>query len=320
MIWFKNLETRAKLLLSFGMMALLLGVVIVIAYNTVSTIQESERSLYEQEFIGVVNLIDMRAYWDRQRTRVLEVVITRDPDKQRLLQNDIEDRSKQIDEAMIKLAKYYRHEPRFISKIEELKSILAIFRSTRLEVIQLVQTGRIEEAKPIIEGIQAQRYQKIHDIASELEQEMLARAHAQFATSSQVTDRSVSLFALVGMLALLIGLILTVVLSRLISQPLREITMVAERMSAGDLTVELADEQRNDEIGKLIHTFARLAKDLRAQISEMVSGANYLSSAAGEIVSSTSQLAASASQSAAAVSETAITVEEVRQTAQVASQ
>jgi methyl-accepting chemotaxis protein len=160
-------------------------------------------------------------------------------------------------------------------------------------------------------------------------------------------------------LAVAIALLAGYLITRNISGPLRSLTLTAERVTAGDLGVEEPDSTRGDEIGVLAraldrmrrslrgmaetaeqiatgdlrasvtpqsradvlgNAFARMTTDLRAQIKELIEGANVLSAAASEIVASSSQLAASATQSAAAVSETTTTVEEVRQTAQLASQ
>ena len=156
-------------------------------------------------------------------------------------------------------------------------------------------------------------------------------------------------------LAILAGFLIT----RNIARPLQRLTKVAERITVGDLSVHLPPDDRSDEVGALArafdrmaqslralaaaagqiaagdlrsavkphspddvlgNAFARMTENLRAQIHQLVEGANVLGSVASEIVTSTSQLAASASQSAAAVSETTTTVEEVRQTAHVASQ
>ena len=160
---------------------------------------------------------------------------------------------------------------------------------------------------------------------------------------------------LFGTLAALVGLLIT----RNISRPLGNLTAVAERITMGDLGVNVAVEHRGDEVGKLAeafgrmlrslrtmaataeqiaggdlrtpfkpqsaqdvlgNAFARMSEDLRGQIRDLTEGANVLGSAASEIVASTSQLAAAAAESAGAVSETTTTVEEVRQTAQLASQ
>lgn len=159
--------------------------------------------------------------------------------------------------------------------------------------------------------------------------------------------------------ALLLATIAAFLITRNIAPPLQQLTSIAERITTGDLSVELPTDDRSDEVGSLArafrrmtislramataaeeiasgdlrtavrpqssndvlgNAFARMTADLRDQIREMSEGANLLGTAANEIVASTSELAASASESAAAVSETTTTVEEVRQTAQLASQ
>ncbi len=150
------------------------------------------------------------------------------------------------------------------------------------------------------------------------------------------------------------------VITRNIATPLKEISATAERIAAGDLNVTISTmSDREDEVGILAQTFARMTDSLKAMAAvagkiaggdlrvkvqpqsdkdvlanafaamvenlrrltvDITEAVNVLGSSANEIVATTTQLAASASESAAAVSETTTTVEEVRQTAQVASQ
>ncbi|OOG57981.1 CHASE3 domain-containing protein [Polaromonas sp. C04] len=168
-----------------------------------------------------------------------------------------------------------------------------------------------------------------------------------------------SIIALGTLIALALALLAGFLITRNIARPLQRLTTVVERITVGDLSGQLPPSDRSDEVGALArafdrmtqslrtmaaaagqiatgdlrstvkpqspedvlgNAFARMTENLRAQIHQLVEGANVLGSVASEIATSTSQLAASASQSAAAVSETTTTVEEVRQTAHVASQ
>jgi methyl-accepting chemotaxis protein len=190
-----------------------------------------------------------------------------------------------------------------------------------------------------------------------LEEDRLLQARAASAeTAFQITRWSIILGTLV---ALLLSGIAGFVLSRNIATPLKALTGVAERITAGDLNVQVPLNERADEVGALARAFdrmvqslrkmasiaeriaagdlratiepqspgdqlgvafARMTTNLRQQIGGMVEGAAVLGSAATQIVASTAQLAAGASQSAAAVTETTTTVEEVRQTAQMSTQ
>jgi methyl-accepting chemotaxis protein len=101
------------------------------------------------------------------------------------------------------------------------------------------------------------------------------------------------------------------------NRTLRQMAMVAQSISEGDLRVTIEPQSDHDVLGK---AFASMIQNLRGLTANLHEGINVLSSSASEISTSTSELAASATQTAAAVSETTTTVEEVRQTAQMSSE
>lgn len=123
-----------------------------------------------------------------------------------------------------------------------------------------------------------------------------------------------------GLIALLTGVVIAVFLNQIIANPLREISGVAERVAAGDLTVNVPSDDRRDEVGALAQTFHRMVENLQEVTQEIREGVNVLASSANEILISTTQVASGAAETATAVSETTATVEEVKQTAQVSSQ
>jgi len=143
-------------------------------------------------------------------------------------------------------------------------------------------------------------------------------AHIEPLAARLVRYGGIILIVMVG--SLLITLPIATRLNATIANPIREIAEAVSRIAAGDLTVGIAFVSRKDELGVLATKINEMTENLRAQIRELIEGANVLGSAASEIVASTTQLAASASESAAAVTETTTTVEEVRQTVQVSNQ
>lgn len=228
------------------------------------------------------------------------------------------------------------------------------------EVIAVIQTKGADAGFQILKAGKGRTLtEEISKLIGQMEAEAqgLLKIRAQAAESDARNAKSIIVLGTLVVLALAAaaGLLIT----RNISRPLQELTAVAERITLGDLSVDVQTDARADEVGVLARTFARMtqslrsmaaaaeqiaardlrstiqphspsdmlgnafarmSENLRAQIRELVEGANVLGSSASEIVASTSQLAASASESAAAVSETTTTLEEVRQTAQLASQ
>jgi methyl-accepting chemotaxis protein len=358
MNWFMNLQTRTKLSVGFGVMIVLLVITIITAYAAITAIRDSQQRLFDQEFVGVVDMVELRADLNRQRSQMLEMTITTDRSELEALAGDIRSRTREIDDSLQGLVAIFRNNTRFLAKLDELKNTNTAYRQAREAQIRFLFEGRREEARQF-EGPQSERFEKIYALAVELGDELLENARAQIAASAELSARSVRAFALLGGLALVLGVAMTIAVNGLISRPLRDLTTVAERIALGDLSVNVPVDRRTDEVGVLARTFdrmtqslratasvaeqiatgdlrstvkplspndvlgnafARMSENLRDQIRGLVEGANVLGSAASEIVASTTQLASSASESAVAVSETTTTVEEVRQTAQMASQ
>ena len=320
MNWFKNLKTGTKLLVGFGGMTVALATIIVIAYGAITSIRDSQRQLFEREFTGVVGMSELRTDLNRQRASALDMMLTVNRGEQEALKKDIAIRVGVIDESLQKLTALYRDNATVIRKLDDLKDMLVVFRQARDAQVKLIFDGKIDEAKRSVVGAQAERFDKIQATSLELGNDLLEHARTRIAESGELAARSVRLFALFGTLALLMGVAMTALLTRLIARPLVDVASVAERMASGDLTVNVATHAGTDEVGVLIRNFGKMAESLRDQLRGLAEGANVLGASASEIVASTVQLAASASESAVAVSETTTTVEEVRQTAQVASQ
>jgi methyl-accepting chemotaxis protein len=239
--------------------------------------------------------------------------------------------------------------PLIADSLTELQNTIDVRKSRDFAAAQaLVLAGGVNKSLDTIRS----RLQEMNAEESELLQVRTEVAQSD-AREAQLTIILGTLGALV--IATLAGLLIT----RHIAGPLLALTEVAERITAGDLTVKAQVSERSDEVGILARAFERMRNSLRTmagvaeqiangdlraslqpqsandllgtalvrmidnlrrQIGGMVEGAAVLGSAANQIVASSTQLASAASQSAAAVTETTTTVEEVRQTAQLTSQ
>lgn len=359
MSWFRNLKTGTKLVLGFGVMIALLGVAMATGYTAITAIRDSQQRLFEREFASAVDLTELRADQNRQRARMLELTLTTNPTELNNIVQEIRSRVKEIDDSLRRLARAYQSDPGALHKIEELTSLLAAHRQARDTQIALVFDGKAEEARQADENLQAERFEKMRQISVELSGNAVRHAEQSLTEANLQVARSLRGFAMLGALALLVGVAMTVVLNRLISRPLQGLTSVAERITLGDLSVAVSPDGRSDEVGLLSRAFSRMtqslqemagfarqiaASDLRVQVkpqserdvlgnafatmvenlrrmtSELSEGVNVLASSASEILASTTQVASGAAETGTAIAQTTTTVEEVKQTAQVSSQ
>jgi methyl-accepting chemotaxis protein len=168
-----------------------------------------------------------------------------------------------------------------------------------------------------------------------------------------------NVIVIIGVIFLVLASILFYFFSKRLTLPLVNIAGAAQKIAAGDLTVEITSGSRQDEIGSLSRAFelmtgslkerARAAEQiaagdltvkvtplsdadvlgnafsvmvekLRSQTKGIMEGFNVLSSAVSEILAATTQVASGTAESAAAISETTTSVEEVRHAAQLTSE
>ncbi len=129
-----------------------------------------------------------------------------------------------------------------------------------------------------------------------------------------------------SLLALLIGILAAVIITRQITRPLRETLGVVERIAAGDLTHNLRITRR-DELGALQQGIQRMAVTLRELIGGIRDSVTQIASAAEELSAVTEQTSAGVNsqkvetdQVATAMHEMAVTVQEVARNAEQASE
>ncbi|CAH2214407.1 methyl-accepting chemotaxis protein [Tepidibacter aestuarii] len=140
------------------------------------------------------------------------------------------------------------------------------------------------------------------------------------AEAFQSVHKLKNLTTVILIVAAILIIIFSIIISSNIATPLMKIANVASRIATGDLTVELDEEKRSDEIGILTQAIRNMLKNLKEQTKETINGVDVLAASVNEITVSLTQVTTGAAQTSSAVSETTATVEEVKQTVYVSSE
>jgi len=240
-------------------------------------------------------------------------------------------------------------EPLINSKFAELQETIDLRRTRGFgPAAQEVLTDKGKNAMDSIRKLVGEMQEEETGLLTRRSAEEKERAHR---TEMTIILGSLGAFVLLS----LAGIFLT----RNIAVPLREVSVAAQKIASGDLSVEVISNGRRDEVGVLAATFtemtaslgqmAKMAKQisdgdlmvevkpksdqdvlgkafavmvekLRRVTGEIQQSIGILSSSAQQIVATTTQVASAATETATAVAETTTTVEEVKQTAQLATQ
>jgi methyl-accepting chemotaxis protein len=321
MKWFLDFTTRGKLFACFSVMFVLFAAVIATAYSGIAAVLESQDRLYKQDFANVRDLMALRASQNEMRALMLEAQLLSKRTEQDPLLAQATEHSKQVDQLIVGLMDRAKNDRNRLSRLEELKSVWHAFAQTKdAEIIPLILAGKTAESRQLAVGVQQGRARAIRAIAEELGKESEENARLAVAHAGLQANQSFRIFLFVGIVAAVIGLMLVLLMERVIAGPLRNLLRATDRVAAGDLTVDVPQESRADEVGDLMRMFRTMLESQRRVMREIHEGVNVLSSSSAEILATTAQVASSAAETASAVSETTATVEEVKQTAGVSSQ
>lgn len=314
---FLDLSTRSKLLISFGLPVVLLLLVSATAYRSIKTLQASQNKLYQKDIRDALELLNFRAENNAARAAVLNVFLTR-ADAQANWEKEILQRSDNIRATLNALIENNQDEPRFLNRLHELRELSNALENTRRnETLPLLKQGRREEAQAFLTGVQETRFLRSRELSRDLSVEKSNRAEASIQQTEELAQYTTNLIFVLGLAALLLSLVLAWWLSGLLARPVAEMAQITERVATGDLSVNLPESQRRDEVGVLGQAFRRMLVGLRLINSEIQEGVNVLAASSSEILAATAQVAAGAVESATAVSQTTATVEQVKQTAQI---
>lgn len=316
---------RSQLVAGFAAMVIVLLLVVMIAVFNFNRLFESQEVLYRDAFQDVLQLQQLETYDYSARLLVLTMILRAEADPQDV--RELRERFQMQYEASEEILAQLRTRHSSETVIGQLLSEYAVGHELQYDtratgIIPAIVEGDYERARhlSIGGGIQDERYQSMRELTSrmlgmtrEAARDLMREAEARASRSRNV------LFGF-SLAAILLAAALTYILSRMISRPLEQLAETAQRIATGDLTMEIPESARGDDIGKLSRAFRAMVLGLRQLNGEIREGVNVLASTSSEIMAATSQIATGVSETAASVNETTSTLDEARQTANLVSE
>lgn len=117
----------------------------------------------------------------------------------------------------------------------------------------------------------------------------------------------------IALSAALVGLLLSLWLTRSVTGPLERVVQAAQEVARGNLGQEPLPVVSSDELGTLARVFNEMLSSLRDLVAQSQAASEDLNAACAQIATSTRQQAASTAEQLAAVHQTTTTMEEVGQ-------
>ncbi|WP_411344777.1 methyl-accepting chemotaxis protein [Paenibacillus sp. WLX1005] len=305
MKWFLNWNTSAKIISAF-----LVVIAIMIAFGVYS-LQNLQKSnfqtdmVYNKNLVSIQTLSGVQIYYQRIRVNMRDLNLNNTSDATVTTEylSKIKDLKQSISDNMAK----YR--PLATTAAEQQE--LAKFDNTYNQYITLLDQAMSlaqvqgDEARATFVDFKDNTLKPAGDGASDhIDQlisinDQLAGQANNDAMSSYSSTRQLTILILVGIT--LFSILLGYLIARTISKPLQNLSKLIDQFADGDLSGQ-SDIRSKDEVGRLAHSFNRMADNLRNLIAQISMSAQSVAASSQEISATTEEIANTSSNQAESAS------------------
>ena len=272
MQWFNNLKIMKKLLTGFMLVALLAGIVGYISITNIKEMNENDKILYERITVPISVLQDITDSFQRLRNNLLELTVAETAEERNTLLKNITDRRSELSKFSDEFGKT------IVST--ELKNEYANYQKNRViynqmadQVISMVNAGNPTGARALLRGIEGEKTRKNYqDNLQKMVQIKVAGGKETSEKNIDTATTAIRTMVIVIGLAMLIAISLGWFIARMISNPIRKLVEVADKLAIGDIDVTV-EAVSKDEIGMLSQSFAVMVANIRnsAQTAQRIS-------------------------------------------------
>jgi methyl-accepting chemotaxis protein len=319
---FRDLKLSTHLMLAFALLAALMAVLGAVAIVQVGAIERQFSTVMDDRYRKIQWAQDMRAVNNQVAVALRNLFVMNDPaalQGQRALIADAVLRSNQDFEQLQRTVVDAEGK----DALARLVSARTEYRAPREKMLELLQAGKVDEAKAQMLRDMVPRQlaylERIDELIAHHEKLMKEAA----ADVSQVASTLKAAVALLLAGALLSAALLALWIIRSTTRPLLEAVRVARAVAAGDLEVAFQARGSN-ETGQLLRALHDMKLRLAAIVGEVRQGAESVATASAQIAQGNGDLSSRTEAQASALQQTAASMEElgstVRQNAENARQ
>lgn len=277
MNWFKNMKISLKLITGFIIVAVIAGIIGVVGIININTLNSNDTALYTEKTVPISQLSQISELYQRSRVSIRDII---------LLPKEA-DKNKEADNLKNKNAEIQKLTDQFdkLTLTEKERSLFNVYKTALNNylpysdrIVGLVLAKNEAGAEELMLGGEADKASMdVQDAIMNMESQMVADAKTASYTNDNIAARSV--FTMIAFIAagMFLAVLLGLLISRTISIPIKKLEDAANKISNGDIDIEL-ETGRKDELGVLTGAFNKIVLSLH----NLINDTNALSKAAEE--------------------------------------
>lgn len=303
--FFQNLSTAKKIVGLVLVMLVFTSMVGFTGYYYVSHMKQSLDDMYQTNLLPV-EWLNMAMVQSRTAEAITLKILLADMSKaqQDKLSAEAEKRIHDVDKLITQYDKQ-ASTPQVRQKIVEIKKMMDEYHAERHKAIEMVLSGKRQEGYAYFAKNAAGHIGHINAVMEELAHTEARNAEERSTHSTKEALAAVKVSLTITLVAILVSLGLGLLISRMISQPLKAMVTRAEDIAKGNLTSTDVSVSTHDEVGQLARAFNKMSGNLRLLIKQVSESAQQVATASETLTEGAEQSAQATTQIATSIMEVA---------------
>ena len=307
-----NLRIGVRLAIGFAVVLVLMMLIAGIGVWRLQEVGSAAEHMVKEALARERMAEDWVAMTTANGVRTVALTKSSDADDQKYFQKEISETSKKISEIQksIDAIKKEPAEQQLFATVAEKRTAYIGIRDS---IMKLKLAGKDGEAKQMVLNAMipaltayVESVEKVLAYQKEQINRDAAGIDANFRTGRW-------LLIILGIVATLIGIVFSWMLSAGITRPLRDAVKVAQTVANGDLTHKI-EAHSEDETGQLLRALKEMNESLYRTVSQVRAGTETIASASSQIASGNMDLSSRTEQQASSLEQTASSMEELTST------
>jgi putative methionine-R-sulfoxide reductase with GAF domain/CHASE3 domain sensor protein len=266
-----QISLRDRLLASFAVVLLLLGMVAVVNIISLISVSRIAAEAYADGLISVKLVGDAVTEALSAHNR-LRLYATSETSSEKLRQlEELDKHLAQMNALLDEYDEYHLHEEGGEGLLADFRAAIRFYLMSVSDVIYAVDAGDEEQADALFRGEATQRLQSAVNYLLLL-QDIDDNVHrADYLAGQQVVTRSVTISLVVTAVAVVVGVWLALWLARTTAVPITAMAQAADEIAAGNLDTAIPDVQSSPELHTLSTSLSSMTKQLQLDIEVLES-------------------------------------------------
>lgn len=286
-MWFNNLKMKQKIISSFILVSLFVGIVGGIGVLNMGKINSNSSLMYNDDLEILKDLQQVNSNSLHGRLLIINLVESRDFNKVKETQDEL---SKYREQNNKMLKEYEEHGLNSTEKgiYAQFQKDLKDYREASGNVINLVSNQKYDDAMVASKKSAAIR-DKLTTSLDKLIQITDDEASNRNKSNNKLYKNSFYVVGAASIFGLIIAIILGFIIASVISNRIRQVLVFAEAVGNGDLTKSININSK-DEIGSLAESLNKAVNGVRNLISQITYSAGEISASSEELSATTQEI------------------------------